>query len=125
MGTTRRLQLVPLFADDDDENEVRAQDELYLRQMGRGSRATHRRTAVHVRTIRARLFGGIADGCTVELPTLSSEVFVHLDEQGRAHAADPTDAQLAGREGGGAGSTLYRLVNPAGPEEPTYVAPTP
>ena len=121
MGTTRRLQLVPLFAAD-DENALRAQDELYLRQMGRGSRATHRRTAVHVRTIRARLFGGIADGCTVELPTLSSEVFVHLDEQGRAHAAD---AEFAAQERGWAGSTLYRLVNPAGPEEPTYVAPTP
>jgi hypothetical protein len=89
--------------------------------MARGTRAIGSPPAVPVYTTRVKLVGGPADGRSVELSSLTPKMFVHLDDEGRAHAAD---AQLAEHGWPPAGSRLYRLVNPAGPEEPTYVAPS-
>jgi hypothetical protein len=88
--------------------------------MARGTEATGSQPAVPVYT-RAKLVGGPADGRSVELSSLPSEIHVALDDEGRAHAAD---APLAERSWPPVGSRLYRLVNPTGPEEPIYVAPS-
>ena len=117
MGTIRRLQLVG-HVGTADRNRVRAQHEFDGRSMA-GGRRTPDLVATPMYGSRAKLLGGIADGCSVELSNLAPEILVHLDDQGRAHAAA---ASVTNRPE--AGSSLYRLVNPSGPDEPTYAAPT-
>jgi hypothetical protein len=73
-----------------------------------------------IRTVPVKLFGGIADGYTVELAGLASEIAVYVDDV-QVHAVD---ARLAVHESPALATSLYRLVNPTGPEEPRYVAPT-
>jgi hypothetical protein len=115
-------ELIPLFAVDSGTG-VRAHDELYGRYVARGRladpHAVRRQARRPVLTTEAKLFGGVADGHTVELVDLSPEIAVFIDEAGTS----AIDARLAER-GQGSPAGVYRLVNPHGPEVPTYVAPS-
>lgn len=117
METTRRLQLVPPTGAP-ERNSVRTPDEPYVPIMVRDARSSDL-VAPPIYATRAKLFGGVADGCSVELSSLSSEILVHVDEEGRAHAVDTSVGERPEP-----GLSLYRLVNPTGPEEPTYAAPS-
>jgi hypothetical protein len=71
------------------------------------------------RRFQARLFGGPADGCLVRLANLSARVAVYRNGAG-ASAKEPAFADHPAAEGGFVG--YYELVEPLGPETPTYVA---
>ena len=67
---------------------------------------------------QARLFGGPADGCTVRLANLSARVAVHRNGAGalagEVALADCPDVQADFVD-------IYELIEPIGPETPTYI----
>jgi hypothetical protein len=63
----------------------------------------------------AQLLGGVGDGRTIELPELSSAIVVSF-ASGRLTVMPEMEGVAAP-----AGGTIYRLVEPVGPETPVYV----
>jgi hypothetical protein len=71
--------------------------------------------AVGYRRFHAQLLGGVGDGRIVQLPELSSTIVVSL-----AAGQLVVTPEMEGRTVP-AGGTIYRLVEPVGPETPVYV----
>lgn len=68
---------------------------------------------------RVHLFGGGANGRTLELPELCPQIVVYVDGDGLV-AAGLNPADLPSTRVG----YTYRLVEPVGPETPQYVTGT-
>jgi ABC-type Fe3+-hydroxamate transport system substrate-binding protein len=69
-------------------------------------------------TFRVHLVGGLANGRAVDVPELVPKIVVYLDDNCATVAGLEALPDVPAHGGG----TTYRLVEPLGPEVPSYVA---